>query len=212
MAHVRVRLAACPRAGTLAAVRIGFLGGRFDPVHAGHLGAARAAWERHGLDRVIFVPAAHVPRKPDDWVASAGDRLAMLRLAIDSQPQFEVSDYELRKGGLSYTVETLRYFRESLPGGELFWIVGGDQLARLHEWKDAPELAGLAEFIVIARPGHPLHPAGDIPGLRLHRCDCPPIAISSTDVRDCVRRGQPLTGLVPESVAEYIAAHGLYRK
>ena len=192
-------------------MRIGFLGGRFDPVHSGHLGAAHASREQYGLDRVIFVPAARVPGKADDWSAPAKDRLAMLHLALARQPRFELSEFELRQGGLSYTIQTLRHFRERFPGDELFWIVGEDQLARLPEWKDIETLAELAEFIVLVRPGHPQQETERLPHLRLHRCDGQPLAISSTEIRERVRGGRRLTGLVPAAVAAYISEHKLYR-
>jgi nicotinate-nucleotide adenylyltransferase len=136
----------------------------------------------------------------------------MLRLATAAQPQFEISEFELGQPGVSYTSDTVRHFRQLHPQDRLFWIIGGDQLVRLHEWKGIHELAGLIEFIVLARPGHPRQPAVEIPGLRLHGCAGRLAETSSTGLRDRVRRGLPLDNLVPDAVAGYIARHGLYRR
>jgi nicotinate-nucleotide adenylyltransferase len=206
-------LRAAGRRPTLGGVRIGFLGGRFDPVHLGHLGAAQDACDGLRLDRIVFVPAAQVPHKPDaaEAAAPAADRLAMLRLATGSQARFAVSDFELNKGGLSYTIDTARHFRRLYAEDELFWIVGGDQLPRLPQWKGIDELASLIAFILIDRPGHPAQTPADIAGLRLHRCAGAAIATSSTELRARVKRGEPLTGLVPDAVAAYLRERRLYR-
>jgi nicotinate-nucleotide adenylyltransferase len=193
-------------------VNIGFLGGRFDPVHFGHLGAAQDACAQHRLDRVVFVPAAQVAHHSQRTHASAGDRLAMLRLATASQPQFEISEFELGQRGASYTLDSVRHFRRLHPSDRLFWIIGSDQLTRLHEWKGIQELAQLIEFIVLVRPGHAGLAAVEIPELRLHGCTGRLTETSSTELRDRVKRGQPLTKLVPDAVADYIARHGLYRE
>ena len=193
-------------------MNIGFLGGRFDPVHFGHLGAAQDACARYQLDRLIFVPTAQAPHQSQRIHAAAGDRLAMLRLATASQPQFEISEFELGQRDVSYTCDTVRHFRRLHTQDRLFWIIGGDQLARLHEWKGIDELAGLIEFIVLARPGHPRQPAVDIPGLRLHGCAGRLAETSSTGLRDRVKRGLPLDNLVPDAVADYIARRGLYQR
>ena len=163
-------------------VKIGFLGGSFDPVHFGHLLAAQDAYEQHQLDRLILVPAAQAPLKPNDVQSSAEDRLEMLRLATAWDTRFEVSDFELCRGGVSYTVESARHFRALYPHDELYWIIGGDQLPNLHLWKDIVEVARLVDFIFLERPGFPVKARPDIPSLRLHRCDGHLLAISSTEL------------------------------
>jgi nicotinate-nucleotide adenylyltransferase len=193
------------------AVKIGFFGGRFDPVHFGHLGAAQDAFVQHGLDRLVFVPTAQVPHQSQKIHASAADRLAMLRLAIASHPQFEISEHELGQRDASYTVDSVRHFRRLHPADRLFWIIGGDQLRRLHDWKGIRELALLAEFIVLMRPGHVRPLATDIPGLRLHDCASRMLEISGTELRKRVKQGLPLDNLVPNAVAGYIARNGLYK-
>ena len=193
-------------------MNIGFLGGRFDPVHFGHLGAAQDACAQYQLDRLVFVPTAQAPHQSQRIHAAAKDRLAMLRLATAAQPQFEISEFELGQHGVSYTHDSVRHFRQLHPQGRLFWIIGGDQLVRLHEWKGIHELARLIEFIVLARPGQPRQPAVAIPGLRLHDCAGRLAETSSTGLRDHVKRGLPLDHLVPAAVADYIARRGLYRQ
>jgi nicotinate-nucleotide adenylyltransferase len=193
-------------------VKIGFLGGSFDPVHFGHLLAAQDAYEQRNLDRLVFVPAAQAPMKPNDVNSSAEDRLGMLRAAIEWDKRFEISDIELRRGGVSYTIDSARHFRALYPNDELFWIIGGDQLPKLHLWKDILELASLVEFIFLERPGYPVKAAPTIPGLRLHRCDGHLLAISSTELRERTRRMLSLDYFVPHKAIVYIKEHTLYRE
>jgi len=194
----------------LLGVKIGFLGGSFDPVHFGHLIAAQDALEQHRLDRLILVPAAQAPLKPNDVQSTAEDRLAMLRAAIEWDRRFELSDYELRKGGVSYTIDSARYFRSIFPKDQLFWIIGGDQLPKMPLWREIDELARLVEFICLERPGHPLKAAPAIPGLRLHRCDGHLVEISSTELRERVRRGLSLDYFVPHKAIVHIKEKHLY--
>ena len=191
-------------------MKIGFLGGSFDPVHFGHLLAAQDACEQCRLDRLILVPAAQAPLKPDDVRTSADDRLAMLHAAVDWDHRFEISDVELRRGGISYTIDSARHFRSLYPGDDLFWIIGGDQLPMLHKWKDIGELAKLVEFIFLERPGYPSKGRPDIPGLRLHRCDGHLLAISSTELRERTRRRLSLDYFVPHKTIVCIKERGLY--
>jgi nicotinate-nucleotide adenylyltransferase len=192
-------------------MKIGLMGGSFDPVHFGHLVAAQDAVEQHQLDRLILVPAAQAPLKPADVQSRGEDRLAMLRLATDWDHRFEIDDIEIRRGGVSYTIDSARYFREKFPQDQLFWIIGGDQLPKLHLWRDIEELAKLVEFIFLERPGHPARPTSPVPGLRLHRCDGHLIEISSTELRDRVRRGLSLDYFVPHKAIVYIQEKQLYR-
>jgi nicotinate-nucleotide adenylyltransferase len=197
---------------TLRAVKIGFIGGSFDPVHFGHLLAAQDAYEQHQLDRLIFVPAAQAPLKPNDVQSSIEDRLAMLRAATEWDHRFEISDVELQRGGTSYTIDSARHFRALYPDDELYWIIGGDQLPKLHLWKDVTELAKLVEFIFLERPGYPVKAQPEIPGLRLHRCDGHLLAISSTELRERTRRALSLDYFVPHKAIVYIQQHALYRQ
>jgi nicotinate-nucleotide adenylyltransferase len=192
-------------------VKIGFLGGSFDPVHFGHLLAAQDAYEQHRLDRLIIVPAAQTPLKPSEAHSTPADRLAMVRAATEWDTRFEVSDFELRKGGVSYTIDSARHFRSLYPDDQLYWVIGGDQLPQLHLWKDIGELAKLVEFIFLERPGYPVKAVPEIPGLRLSRCDGHLLAISSTELRDRTRRSLSLDYFVPHKAIVYIRGHRLYR-
>lgn len=193
-------------------MKIGFLGGSFDPVHFGHLIAAQDVLEQYRLDRLFLVPAAQAPLKPQDVQSSPEDRLAMLHAAVEWDRRLEISDHELRKGGVSYTIDSARHFHREFPGHQLFWIIGGDQLPLLHKWKDINELVKLVEFIFLERPRHPSKPHEDIPGLRLHRCDGHLIEISSSELRQRVRAGLSLHYFCPQKVIAYIESRGLYRQ
>lgn len=187
------------------------MGGSFDPVHFGHLVAAQDAVEQHGLDRVIFVPAAQAPLKDREVSHDGEHRLAMLRAATDWDHRFEVSDHEIRRGGVSYTIDSVRYFRSVYPDARLFWIIGGDHVPKLSRWHRIEELATMIEFIFLERPGHPAKTPPAIPGLRLNRCDGHLIEISSTELRERVRRGLSLDYFVPHKAIVYIEQNGLYR-
>lgn len=200
-----------PAADTLRRVKIGFLGGSFDPVHFGHLLAAQDAFEQNQLDRLVLVPAAQAPLKPNDVQSSSEDRLAMLRAAIEWDHRFEISDVELKRGGVSYTIDSARHFRALYPNDELYWVIGGDQLPKLHLWKDITDLARLVDFIFLERPGYPVKARPEIPGLQLHRCDGHLLAISSTELRERTRRGLSLDYFVPHKAIVYIKEHNLYR-
>jgi len=192
-------------------VKIGFLGGSFDPVHFGHLIAAQDAFEQYRLDRLIFVPAAQAPLKPNEVQSSTEDRLAVLRAAIAWDRRFELSDFELRNGGTSYTIDSVRHFRAKFPNDQLYWIIGGDQLPKLHLWREINELARQIEFIFLERPGHPVKATPDVPGLKLHRCDGHLVEISSTELRERVRRGLSLDYFVPHKAIVQIEEKRLYR-
>jgi nicotinate-nucleotide adenylyltransferase len=194
-----------------AEVKIGFLGGSFDPVHFGHLMAAQDAYEQHKLDRLILVPAAQAPLKPNDVQSTSEQRLAMLRSAVEWDRRFEISDVELKRGGVSYTVDSARYFRKLYPHDELYWVIGGDQLPKLHLWKEIEELVKLVEFIFLERPGYPVRAHPEIPGLRLHRCDGHLLAINSTELRERTRRNLSLDYFVPHKAIVYIKEKSLYQ-
>ena len=193
-------------------MKVGFLGGSFDPVHFGHLIAAQDVYEQYHFDRLFLVPAAQAPLKAQDMQSVTEDRLAMLRAACEWDHRLEIADYELNKGGVSYTVDSVRHFRQQFPRDELFWIIGGDQLPLLHKWKDINQLASMVEFIFLERPGHPSKPHTDIPGLRLHRCDGHLIEISSSELRQRVRHGRSLNYFCPQKVIAYIESKKLYRQ
>ena len=190
--------------------RIGILGGTFDPIHKGHLALACAALEQLKLDRLIFVPAFRhpLPQKESGTTASAEARLEMVKLAIKEEPRFEVSDCEVKRKGISYTVDTLKAFREQYPKpNELFFITGGDWGKGLDQWKDIDTIFSLARFVVAKRSGFDTK---HLPkGVQL--LNFVPLDISSTEIRTQLKKGTSTTSLVSEKVLEYIRGHQLYR-
>lgn len=191
-------------------MKIGFLGGSFDPVHLGHLCAAQDAFEQMKLDRVVFIPASQAPLKPDSVKAPANMRLAMLRAAIEDRAAFDICDWEIRRGGVNYTVDTLRYLRAEYANDRLFWIIGTDQLARLDKWKNAAELVQLVEFICLDRPGYDVQEPPPLPGLRLFRCPGHRLEISSTELRERARLGLPLDFFMPNKAIVTLKENDLY--
>jgi nicotinate-nucleotide adenylyltransferase len=186
-------------------VRIGVLGGTFDPIHLGHLAAARAAMDCAHLDRVLFVPSGVPPHRPAA-VADARQRMEMTRLAIGDEERFEVSDVEVRRSGVSYTVDTLRELRRMHPDHELFLILGWDAAKLLSTWREPDEVRKLASLIIVTRPGAgPPTTTSDIV------CERPTPDISASALRRALVRGQTVVHLVPEPVLAYIARQGIYR-
>lgn len=186
--------------------RVGVLGGTFDPIHHGHLAAASEVCAALQLDRVLLVPTNRQPFKEGFDSASAEHRLEMCRLAVDGDERFAVSPVDVERGGITYTVDTLTDLHRQLPDTEFFFIAGADALARLHEWRDADRLPGLARFVGVTRSDHSLPQLDTAHAL----VEVPALAVSSTDVRRRVRAGAPIRYLVPRSVADYIAQHDLY--
>jgi nicotinate-nucleotide adenylyltransferase len=184
----------------------GIFGGSFDPVHMGHLTVARAAVDLLQLDRLHLVPANTQPLKQAQAAAPAAHRLAMLRLAVGDGGRIVVDDREIRRGGVSYTVDTVRDFTREFPEDQLSLLVGADAASELDRWRDSDEVAEVARIVVLTRPGVdvPVHGVVD------QVLTVPAVAVSATDIRDRVRRNETIAGLVPEAVAAYIASHRLY--
>lgn len=188
--------------------RIGLYGGSFDPVHLGHLLVARAACEELELDRLYFIPAAQSPFKPAAAPAPAADRLRLLRLALAGFTECEIDDQEIRRGGISYTIDTLRDYRRRFPAAQFHYLIGADHVALLPKWRDADELAGSAEFIVIPRPGQP--PVPFPPPFRGRSLSGFPLGVSSSQIRERVKNRRPIDLLVGPAVAEAIRNYRLY--
>ena len=184
-------------------MRIGILGGSFDPIHHGHLILARAAKEELGLNRVLLMPANKSPHKTDTKPATAEDRLEMVRLAIEGEEGFEVSDVELRRPAPSYTVETLRELKKSHPQDEFVLLIGADNVATFDTWREPGEIRHLAQIAVLDRAGSGA--AHDWPTVRRL------VDISSTDIRARAADGLSIRYLTPQRVCDYIATHSLYR-
>jgi nicotinate-nucleotide adenylyltransferase len=196
-------------------VRLGVLGGSFDPVHAGHVRLAETAHEQADLDRVIFVPAGYQWRKADQRMAPAGDRCEMVRLAIAAHPHFELATLEVEREGPSYSDVTLEALKEERPDAELVFILGQDTLADLPNWHAPGRVLELATLAVAGRAESGGSAASEaLPGGlrgRVVWLDMPPVNVSATDIRERVRAGRSIEGLVPDAVREYIAAESLYR-
>jgi nicotinate-nucleotide adenylyltransferase len=188
-------------------VRIGIFGGSFDPVHRGHLAVAHRAIARLGLDQLRFVPARVQPLKSFGPLAAATDRVAMLRVAMGGAPGFMVDTREIDRSAPSYTVDTLRELRREHPDDELFLLIGADAARDLPRWREGNELTRLATLVVVPRSGDS---GGPLPPGAME-LDMAPVEVSATDIRGRVAQGQKVNHLVPDAVAEYIAARGLYR-
>lgn len=188
-------------------MRRGIFGGSFDPVHQGHLIVASAAADALELDRVHFVPARVQPFKADRRHASPADRVAMLRAALPHDERFVLDTREIERQGLSYTVETLRAFATEFPGDALCLLIGADAARDLPEWREASAIPQLADVVVLTRPGEEI-PRHALAGTAL---SVPAVDVSATQVRERVRRGEPIDQLVPAAVARYIESHRLYR-
>jgi nicotinate-nucleotide adenylyltransferase len=187
---------------------LGLFGGSFDPVHHGHLMVAQAAFEELALDRLFLIPAARSPFKPDRVPAPSNERLRLLRLALAGKTWCEVDDQELVRGGVSYTVDTLRNYAARFPGANLFYLVGADQVPHLGEWREPAELARLAEFVVAPRPGDASVPfAAPFRGRYLKGF---PLDVSSSKLRERCKAGLPIDHLTPPVVAEAIRNNHLY--
>jgi len=188
--------------------RIGLFGGTFDPVHLGHLLVAQAAFEELQLSRLFFIPASQSPFKPESSPAPAAARLRLLRLALAGQTQYEVDDQEIRRGGTSFTIDTVRDYAARYSGAELFYLIGADQVGQLDKWREAEELARLVQFAVIPRSGAAA--VAERPPFRLRGLQGFPVGISSSQIRERVRGGLSIQPLVPAAVAEAIRNMKLY--
>jgi nicotinate-nucleotide adenylyltransferase len=203
-------------------MRLGLLGGSFDPPHLGHLHVARVAHDELKLDRVRLIPAAQPPHKRGRVLAADAHRLAMLEQLAAFEPWLEIDARELRRGGTSFTHDTLREIRDEIagPGVRLFFLLGSDSLVDLPTWHRAGELISLATIVTVPRDAGSvelglaqvraaLPAAAD--AIRAHVLNAEPLPISSSQVRARVRAGQPIEELVPRAIADYIERHELYR-
>ena len=186
-------------------MKVALFGGTFDPIHHGHLLLARDALEQLGLDRLLFIPAAQSPHKLARDAAPAEARLEMVRAAIEDEPRFEVDDRELHRAGPSFTIDTVEAWRQRLPGAELIYLIGSDNLRELHTWRRIEELRKLVQFVVFGRDSLPPADAAGFPVLPRR------IDISATEIRGRVARGASIRYFVPEAVRAIILAGGLYQ-
>ncbi len=196
-------------------MRVGILGGTFNPPHLGHLVCAQEAHVQLELDRVLFVPARIPPHKAVEEEPGAEHRLELCRVAVSDDPRFELCDLEMRRSGPSYTVDTLSELHSNEPDNDLYLIVGGDVAAGLPQWHEPERVLSLATVAVAKRRGTPRESVeaalADLKGgERTRFFRMPRIGVSSTLVRERVRTAEPIRYLVPDAVAGYIQEHGLY--
>ncbi len=208
-------------------MRLGILGGTFDPVHYGHLLLAESCREACRLDQVWFLPAAVPPHKQQQALAPGAQRVEMLELAIAGHPAFQVSPYEVNRGGVNYTVETLTHVHKEDPSRELFFLMGADSLSDLPNWKEPARLCQLATPVVVLRSSsgftsdaaalldlsglEHLLPAERLSAIRQHQVQMPRIDLSSTEIRQRIAEGRSIRYRTPRAVEKYIETHQLYR-
>ncbi|HEY0550873.1 MAG TPA: nicotinate (nicotinamide) nucleotide adenylyltransferase [Verrucomicrobiae bacterium] len=190
--------------------RIGLFGGSFDPVHLGHLLVAQAACEEIQLDRLFFILAAQSPFKPASQPAAPAVRLRMLRLALVGKANCEIDDQEIRRGGTSFTIDTVRDYKARFPKCELFYLIGADHVPTLPKWREAEELARLVQFVAIPRPDEAA--AQSPPPFRLQNLAGWPLKVSSSEIRARAQAGLPIGHLVPFGVDEAIRETRSYQE
>ena len=189
-------------------MRIGILGGTFNPIHIGHLILAEEACFKLKLDKLIFVPTFIPPHKDMEPEMNPQDRLKMVQLAIEDNPSFEVSRFEIDSKKKSYSIDTLKEFRRIYgDDAELYFITGSDSLKDLFSWKDINDIFKISKFIVANRPGYPFK---DLPK-EAEAVVITPIEVSSQDIRKRIKEGRSIRYLVPEKVRKYILEHNLYK-
>jgi nicotinate-nucleotide adenylyltransferase len=187
---------------------IGLFGGSFNPVHLGHVLIAQAALQELALSKLFFIPAAQSPFKPEAHLAPAPERLRLLRLALAGQNRCSIDEQELIRGGISYSIDTVRGYKARYPEAALWYIIGGDHVGLLPKWRLAEELAGLVQFAIVPRPGQmPAHLPSPFRGTPLRGF---PLDISASEIRERVRTGLPIRWLVPPAVEEAIQNNRLY--
>lgn len=200
--------------------RIGIMGGTFDPIHNGHLQLGSQARKEYHLDQVWFMPSGQPPHKKDHAVTDAHTRLEMVRLAIDGQEGFSLSDFEIRRPGNTYTAQTLKLLGEAYQDTLFYFIIGADSLYDIEKWYRPDQVMSRAVLLVAARGCDWAHPTldGQISylkdkyGARIEKLHCPEMHVSSEEIRAMVSRGESLEGLLPEAVLAYVKQHRLYQK
>jgi len=191
--------------------KIGILGGTFDPIHLGHLILAEQLAEKYGLDEIIFIPSSSPPHKNNKKVSSAKDRFKMTGLAIEDNPLFSISDIELKRKGKSYTVITVQKLKKLYPKSKLFLLCGSDVLNELKTWRSPDEIYKLIKVIIGVRPGYNKIKKDNKYAKKSIIEQINGLEVSSTEIRERVKKGKSIRYLVPAKVEEYIKAKGLYR-
>jgi nicotinate-nucleotide adenylyltransferase len=193
---------------TARRLRIGVMGGTFDPIHHGHLVAASEAADAFSLDEVIFVPTGNPGNKTA--ISSPEHRYLMTVIATAANPRFTVSRVDIDRPGITYTIDTLTELSRARPDADLYFISGADAIAQILAWKEVDSIWSLAHFVAVTRPGHQLQ-LPQVKEARITQLEVPALSISSTDIRNRAAAGKPIWYLVPDGVVQYIAKHKLYR-
>jgi nicotinate-nucleotide adenylyltransferase len=188
--------------------KIGLFGGSFDPVHLGHLLVAQAACEEAGLERLFFIPAAQSPFKPEMKPTPPAERLRLLRLSLAGKSHYEIDEQEIQRGGVSYTIDTVRDYSRRFPQSQLYCLIGADHAPLLHKWREAEELARQVEFVAIPRPGQA--DAAFAAPFRGRTLKGFPLGVSASEIRARVKAGLAIDHLVAPGVAEAIRNYQLY--
>ncbi len=214
--------------------KVGLFGGTFDPIHLGHLKVALEIREKLNLDHIYFIPARISPFKVKNELAPQEDRLEMIRQTISEYPFFSVSEYELKRDEVSYSIDTIRHYKNILSrDSRLYWILGSDAFSEIHQWKDIQEIFSSCHLLVVSRPGYKLKPLRDVlgegpllkefitikdgevyqhfTGHQISLIQLPLIHISSTQLKEMILHGESFSKYVSKSVEEYIQNHNLYR-
>ena len=218
-------------------MRIGLLGGTFNPIHSGHLHIAEAVQKKLHLDRILFIPSGNPPHKKEQAIPPAEHRLEMTRLALLNRPDFELCDIEVKRPGKSYSVETVAELKRRYPNDRLFFIIGTDAFCDLPTWREPERLLTLCDFVVVSRPGHPFSSPPSLPSLQnidprtlqeldrreggiatfpitpqtaIHFVSIPPSPTSASEIRKQLAAGKEMKNLLPEPVASYIIKNKLY--
>jgi nicotinate-nucleotide adenylyltransferase len=191
-------------------MNIGVFGGTFDPPHVGHLLVASHVCETLGLERMVFVPSSVSPHKRTGAHTPPEDRLAMVRLAVAGASQMEVSDLEVRRGGVSFTIDTLRVLHAGHPHDTLALLIGMDNVADFGSWKEPDGILDIARVVVMTRPGYRIPERENRYVRRMEMCDVPEVEIASRDIRRRVREGRSVRWMVTPEVEHYIRQHGFY--
>ncbi len=201
-------------------MRLGLFGGSFDPVHRGHLALAASCLEQAGLERVWFVPAAQQPFKPTGPRATNVDRLAMLKLALGKSETFKISEVEIDRGGMSYTIDTLLTIKSLLPKAQLFLLMGADSLVDFPHWRRPADICQVATPLVVNRAGEPapnfehlesMVSFDRLAEIKACQIEMTPMAISSSEIRRLIASGGEWEQMVPDRVADYIRENRLYQ-
>ncbi len=192
-------------------MNIGVFGGTFDPPHLGHMIAMEHAREQLDLGKVLFVPASMPPHKGNHGVVEAHHRHAMLQSALRENRFLEVCDLEFQRGGVSYTVDTLKELKSIYPGDTLYFLLGMDMMAEFHTWRSPQEILELAEIVAFTRPDFPMPDLEHSLRRKITVCRIPEVGISSSDIRRRVKEGKSIRYMVVPAVEMYIKEHGLYR-